>query len=347
LRPKDFSFSNGVNWITDRAGIHFGKSGIAYTDHFNRINIDSPTESNDLSLEIAFKIEKPFRSGWSFIFAIHSCEDSNQLLMAQWRSWIILMNGDDYTNKRKSNRIFIDTASFPDGPMFLTMTTGNYGTKLYCDGKLVREKKDLTLELPSGEKSRLLLGNSAYGTNPWEGDIYGLAFYRSTLTDGDIAIHFNRWSEEQDFSFAKTDKPLVLFLFNEKEGELANDYTAGNDPLNIPKEMKIWERKILVPPWEDFSYDKNNVEDILINVIGFMPLGFFLFATLNKLDGNSMKHGILTTVIICFVVSLFIEIVQAWIPSRSSSMTDLISNTFGGWIGSITFKMYSKTAFSL
>jgi glycopeptide antibiotics resistance protein len=342
LRPKDFSFSNGVNWISDRTGIHFRKYGISYTNHFNDKIEDNTTESNNLSLEIAFKIEKPYRSGFNFNFAIHGGEDSNQLLMAQWHSWIIFMNGDDYAHKRKSNRIFIDTASFPDSPIFLTMTTGSHGTKLYCDGKLVQEKKDLTLELPSGGKSRLLLGNSVYGTNPWEGDIYGFAFHRSTLTDEDIAIHFNRWSEKQNFSFAKTDKPLVLFLFNEKEGELANDYTAGNDPLNIPKEMKIWERKILVPPWQDFKFEQNNVEDILINVIGFMPLGFFLFATMNRLDGNPMKHGILITVMVCFILSLSIEIVQAWIPSRSSSMTDLISNTFGGWIGSITFKVSTK-----
>ena len=255
------------------------------------------------------------------------------------------MNGDDYDYKRKSNRIFIDTALIPDGPLFLTMTTGSFGTKLYCDGKLVQEKKDLTLELPSGGKSRLLLGNSVYGTNPWEGDIYGLAFYRSTLTDEDIAIHFNRWSEEHNFSFAKTYKPLALFLFDEKEGEWANDYTIGNDPLNIPKKMKILERKILEPPWQNFRFDQKNIEDILINVIGFMPLGFLLFATLNRLDGNSMKHGILITAISCFVLSLFIEIVQAWIPSRSSSMTDLISNTFGGWIGSIAFKFTTKKVF--
>jgi hypothetical protein len=196
--------------------------------------------------------------------------------------------------------------------------------------------------LPSGGKSRLLLGNSVYGTNPSEGDVYGLAFYRSTLTDEDIAIHYNRWSKEHNFSFAKTDKPLVLFLFDEKEGELANDHIVGNDPLNIPKTIKILERKILVPPWQEFRFDIDNIEDILLNVIGFMPLGFFLFATLNRLDGNSMRHGILITAILCFALSLSIEIAQAWIPSRSSSMTDLISNTFGGWIGSIAYKYSSK-----
>jgi hypothetical protein len=141
LRPKDFLYSNGVNWITDRAGIHFRKYGISYTNRFNEKKEDNTTESNNLSLEIAFKIEKTYRSGFNFIFAIHNGKDSNQLLLAQWHSWIIFMNGDDYAHKRKSNRISIDTALLPDGPLFLTMTTGSFGTKLYCNGKLVQEKK--------------------------------------------------------------------------------------------------------------------------------------------------------------------------------------------------------------
>jgi VanZ family protein len=341
LRPKGFSFSNGVNWITDRAGIHFGKYGIAYTHPLDEKIEDHTSASNNLSLEIALKIEKPYKNGFNFIFALHNGKDSHQLLLAQWRSWIIFMNGDDYAHKRKTNRISLDTALLPAGPLLLTMTTGRYGTRLYCDGKRVQEKKDLTLDWPRGGKSRLLLGNSVYGTNPWEGDVYGLAFYRSTLTDEDIAMHFNRWSEEHNFSFAKADPPLVLFLFNEKEGEWANDYAAGHHPLNIPKKMEVLEKKILSPPWQDFRLDRNNLEDILLNVFGFMPLGFFLFAALNRRDGHSMKHGVLIAVILCCGVSLFVEIVQAWIPPRSSSVIDLISNTFGGWVGSFTSRYFS------
>jgi hypothetical protein len=277
LRPKGFSYSNGINWIADRAGVHFEKYGIAHTNHFIEKIEDNRSESNDSPLEISLKIEKPSKNGFNFIFALHNGKDRDQLLLAQYRSWIIFMNGDDYAHKRKSKRIAFDTALLPGGPLFLTMTTGSDGTKLYCDGKLVQEKKDLTLDLPSGGKSRLLLGNSIHGTNPWEGDVYGLAFYRSTLTDGDIAIHFNRWSHEHNFSFAKTDKPRVLFLFNEKEGEWAHDHAAGNHPLNIPEKFKILERNILEPPWQDFRFDQNNIKDILLNVIGFMPLGFLFF----------------------------------------------------------------------
>lgn len=74
----------------------------------------------------------------------------------------------------------------------------------------------MTLGLPTRGETRLVLGNSVYGKHFWEENVYGLAFYRSTLADQDIAAHVNRWSQERNFSFAEADKPVMLFLFADK-----------------------------------------------------------------------------------------------------------------------------------
>ena len=341
LNPKDFSFSNHVDWIKDQAGLHFNKYGMAYTDFFIEKMPDGSSESMNFSVEIALKLKKPDEDRFRFIFVLHDGQDSRQLVMAQWRSWIIFMNGDDYANKRKTKRLSVDTALLPAGPLFLTVTTGSHGTNLYCAGKLVEEKNDLTLDVPTGREARLVLGNSAYGTHSWEGDVYGLAFYRSAITDHDIAMHFNRWSKERNFAFATPDKPFMLFLFDEKEGRWAFDHSGGNHPLSIPKRMKTWERNLLVPPWQGLEFNRSSMMvDIVLNVLGFIPLGFFLSAVLTGLGGNFKKQGVFITVGLCLAASLFIEIVQAWVPSRSSSASDLILNVFGGWIGSITYKLF-------
>ena len=73
----------------------------------------------------------------------------------------------------------------------------------------------------------------------------------------------------------------------------------------------------------------------------FIPFGFVLSATLIKLGGTFEKNDVLITVVLCFTLSLFIEIVQAWIPSRSSSMLDLILNTLGALIGAIILSFLS------
>jgi VanZ family protein len=245
------------------------------------------------------------------------------------------MNGDDYAHKRKTNRIAVDTALLPKGPLFLTITTGNNGTKLYCNGKFIQENRNLTLTMPNGERSRLIVGNSVYGNHSWEGDVFGLAIYKSTLNSKNVELHFDNWSIDHNFSFAKNDKPLVLYFFDEKEGKLALDHAGGNHHLKIPHRMIILKTKILEPEWENLEYESNYIQDWFLNLVGFIPLGFSLSATLIRFRGRFYKHVVLKTVFFCFLVSIFIEIVQAWIPSRSSSMSDLILNTCGALTGSI------------
>ena len=340
LIPKDFHFSNGVNWIKDQAGIRFSKYGIAYTHPFIELVEGEISEPNSFSIEIALKPESYDEKGFNFILALHSGENSHQLLMGQYLSWIILMNGDDYDHKRRTKRIAVNTASPSPTARFVTITTGKEGTQVYLNGQRVRTKKNLTLKIPNGRKARLMIGNSTNGRNSWQGDVYGLAFYGYTLTAQDAARHFNRWFQGQNFSFAKKDKPFVLYFFDEKEGLRALDHSGGNHHLEIPSKMQILEREILSPTWSLFKLNRSFIKDFVLNLVGFIPFGFILSATLFKFGGTFEKNNVLITVVLCFTLSLIIEILQAWIPSRSSHMLDLILNTLGAFMGTIIYRFF-------
>ncbi len=69
-----------------------------------------------------------------------------------------------------------------------------------------------------------------------------------------------------------------------------------------------------------------------------MPLGFILSATFIQFGGIFKKRVILVTVVLCFTLSLIIEVAQGWIPSRSSQILDLMLNTSGALIGAMTYK---------
>jgi len=346
LKPKGFNFSNGVNWITDQPGIRFSKYSMAYTNPFFELIGDNISKPNCFSIEIALRPAGYQEKKGKFILSLHDGRDRNQLLMWQYHSWIILMNGDDYDHKRRTKRIAVEIASLSPTTRFVTVTTGEEGTEVYLDGQFVMRKKDLTLKVPNGSKARLLLGNSVYGKRPWQGDIYGLAFYGYTLTAQDATRHFNRWFQEQNFSFAKKDNPSVLYLFNEKKGIRALDYAGGNNHLKIPSRMHTLEKKILSSAWTMFKFHRNFIRDIVINFVGFIPFGFFLTATLIKLGGTFEKNNILITVVLCFTLSLIIEILQAWIPSRSSHMLDLILNTLGALMGTIIYRFFILRIYS-
>jgi hypothetical protein len=161
LRPKDFYFSNSVSRIEDQAGIRFGKYGIAYTDPIEELRKANGFGENGFSIEIAL-MPLNYEGGFNFIFVLHNGNDRNQLLLGQWRSWIIAMNGDDYDHKRRVKRISVNSASRSPAIQFITLTTGTEGTKVYIDGQIIRAKKDLTLRIPYGDNARLILGNSLY-----------------------------------------------------------------------------------------------------------------------------------------------------------------------------------------
>lgn len=338
LKPNGFNFINGVNRITDQPGLCFSNYGIAYTDPFLGFIEDHISKPNCFSIEIALRPAGNKTKGTSFILALHNGNDHSQLIMWQYHSWIIFMNGDDYDHSRRTKRISVDMVPSSPTTRFITVTSGEEGTEVYLDGQFVTRKKDLTLKIPAGSKTRLLLGNSVYGNQPWHGDIYGLAFYGYPLSAQDAAFHFDRWVQARNFSFANKEKPLVLYVFDENVGERALDHAGGNNPLKIPSKMHLLKKKILFPVRTPFKFGRSFYMDSILNLLGFIPLGFILTATLVKLGGTFKKHDVLMAVSLCFGVSLFIEICQAWIPSRDSYLLDLILNTLGALAGATLYR---------
>ena len=342
LRPKDFTFTNGANWISERPGIRFSKYGIAYTDPFVKSIEEGISELNGFSIIIAFKPESFHEKGFNFILSIHNGENCDQLLVGQWRSYIIVMNGDDYPNKRKTPRIAANIFSTTPRKIILTIRTGKEGTKVYVGSQLVKTNSDLILRFPKGDKTRLILGNSVYGKHSWNGEIYGLAFYDYPLNAHETVFHTKRWHKDQNLSFAEKGKPAVLYLLDEKRGKRAFDHGEGKLHLEIPPRMHALEKIILSSPWIGSELNRNYFIDIIVNIIGFIPLGFVLSITLFKFNITSEKRVVLMTVASCFILSLTIEIVQAWMPSRSSNMLDLMSNTSGALIGAVIYQLIVK-----
>jgi hypothetical protein len=167
LRPKDSSFYNHVDWIADQSGIRFGRYCLAYTYLFNDFIKEDNSDADAFSFEMALKPASFGGREFKFIMALHNGNDSDQLVIGQWRSWLIFMNGDDYANRKNTHWGALDIASHSSKVKFFTLTTGKARTDLYFDGKPVLSRKKLMLKIPGKGKTRLLLGNSAYGKRPW------------------------------------------------------------------------------------------------------------------------------------------------------------------------------------
>jgi glycopeptide antibiotics resistance protein len=101
--------------------------------------------------------------------------------------------------------------------------------------------------------------------------------------------------------------------------------------LVIPAHYFVLHPGFLVAPWREFKPTWSYWQDFSVNIAGFIPLGFCVAAYFSTVEMINRPKA--TTIILGFVVSLTIEVLQVFLPTRSSGTTDLVTNTLGTAIG--------------
>jgi glycopeptide antibiotics resistance protein len=110
---------------------------------------------------------------------------------------------------------------------------------------------------------------------------------------------------------------------------------ASAPDLLIRERFFVLDKWFLEPFWKEFRPGWSYWKDVGINIAGFVPLGFFFCLYLSLI--RRVEHPALVTIPVGFSVSLVIEVLQAFLPTRDSGTTDLITNTFGTALGVILF----------
>jgi hypothetical protein len=180
-----------------------------------------------------------------------------------------------------------------------------------------------------------VLGNSVYGDGPWRGTIAGLALFGRELEPETVADLYLAWKQKGSFAAAREENPSILYLFNDAQGAPVRDRMNRNGPLEIPSSADPPIRKMLAKPLDGSPFTGGLALDAFLNLVGFIPLGFFLGIVLLRGANRRTRKHVIGIVLFCFAVSLLIEITQAWIPSRSSQILDLFLNTAGGYLGGL------------
>lgn len=94
-----------------------------------------------------------------------------------------------------------------------------------------------------------------------------------------------------------------------------------------PENIQSLERDFLRIPHIRSLDTVTMISDIFWNFFGFLPFGYLLMKRRKKL---------LFVLLVSFLFSFSIEIVQIWLPGRDSSLLDLALNTLGGGAGALT-----------
>jgi hypothetical protein len=354
LWPFDFNPVNKVEWLQNGNGIFFYGQGMVVSRQPLNIGTNNP-ENRSLSIEFLVRPHKESNNNTASIVTLYD-HDRELFMAGQWLSELIVRVPSVKTERQKHYReISIDDALTKDVTHFITMVSEKESTAIYINGILEKIVPDFSLLSIDKELSgRLILGNSPDGTHAWNGSFFGLAAYNRALRNTDIRDHYDAWQQHihsrssaafEDYSrgpIAGPAMPVALYLFNEQSGELVHDHSGSSHDLMIPRVFQPLHRTVLEMPEKGFFFSRSNLNDIAINILGFMPFGFFVSAWLRLAKNISAARAYGITLSVGFCLSFAIEVTQVYLPTRDSSLMDVISNTIGTALG-ILFLHYSIT----
>ncbi len=327
LWPFSFHPENNVAWNPDGAGLSFGDHGMVISKNpFAGMATDT---ANGCGLEIWLKPGRASDAGT--ILSFYNPQASNWIQLRQSIDDLAFTRSFGPAYNRKNQRsVFLDHALQRGQWILVTLTSSGGVLNIYANGVMRETAKNADLR-GSDFAGSLVLGTSPYGNSSWSGTIGGLALYDHALRPDEIARDYRAWQKNKDEFGGNEHGPVALYRFDERSGAILHDFGKSGSDLEIPNHYFIMQPGFLVPFWREYRANWEYVQDVAINVFGLVPLGFCFCALFAWRIG--MKHSLVYATILGFGVSLTIEILQAYMPTRISGTTDLITNTSGAALG--------------
>ncbi len=324
--------ANDVTWQANRNGLRFGKYGTVLSSRdFTKANDGDEASS---SLEVWLQPRRIWDSG-TFL-AFYARGNPFRLSLRQWQSDLAL--GVDSDHSRQA-ALLVRDVFLRRTPVFLTITTGWNGTTVYVDGLLANQSREL--QIPSNEfTGRLIVAAAALQSDSWSGQLLGLALYHRELSAPEVQQSYEHWTRLGRQPSRGDERNAALYLFDEHGGNVVHDRAGSGVDLQIPERYVVVDQIFLESPWSEFNRSTDFSGAVLKNIVGFVPFGFCFYAYLRVVRRH--QRAALLTVILGILVSLTIEILQAFIPTRASGMMDLVTNTLGTYLGIVLYKVAGR-----
>lgn len=339
LWPFNFIPINKVEWVRNGRGIRFYGQGTVFSQEPLVIQ-NAASRNTSVTVELWIRPDKDITNMVPSILTLYGDNQSKQFMIGQWKNELIIRIPAIKVVSRKHYReISIGNALIKERTNLITVTSSKEATDVYVNGKLEERFPHYAL-IPddTGFSGYLILGNSAEGKQSWSGTFLGIAIYDQTLDGKEALTSYHVWQRQGQPFLSGEKKPVALYLFDEHDGEQIRDHSGFRNSLLLPSSFRPFHRTILQMPEKDSFFSRWNTEDITVNILGFVPFGFFLSAWLLKVKHLTAPRVYGLTFLIGSCLSLAIELIQAYLPTRDSSLTDVISNTMGTAAGILLLK---------
>lgn len=327
LRPGPPAWPNHLRWRIQGPGLEFGDVAQALSE--------GPIVSSTGEMTVEIWLVPGFRrtKANQEIISFYDEQQPRPLLLGQFKRGFILRGreGNPRGDPRHDSYIRIREVGLESRQNLrhLALTVSGEGTRLHVNGRAT----SLVLPKTIAEEGvafggRLILGTSYSGWHAWFGGMLAVAIYDRVLGPEELRAHALDPARGGD-TLLRDSSVLALYRFEEGKGDRTRSAVARGPDLTFPERLiRATESKYLTIHRNYPDEGSWLLRDIVLNVLGFMPLGFLI----------SWKKGLRAVgiaLVVGFALSLSIELAQAFIPGRASSMNDLMSNSVGALLGAL------------
>jgi VanZ family protein len=316
---------NEVTWLKNADGLQFGSHGTVQST--GALEIVGPLDDNSCSFEIWLRTDT-FNDP-STAFSFYDSQDQSQFVVRREDADLVMRRERPEGVFRTIKQEIEATELFHlKKSVLITVASGARGTALYADGLLVRTYPNFKLSRRDFA-GQLVVGDSPVEPDSWVGQVLGLAFYTQELTADQVLRNEQGWTRSgrpED-----VDSAAATYLFSERGGNVVHNASGKSGELTIPYRYSVIDKMFLETPWKAFQQTWNYWKDIANNIVGFVPLGFLAAAYFSLRSPNQWATR--RAIVLGLTVSLTIETLQIFLPTRDSDLTDVMTNTLGTCLG--------------
>lgn len=357
LWPFGFDFllskNNTVRWLKTSAGIEFPEEGLVLSQTSTESLCARLVAGSGFSLEAWLATENTAQKGPARIITYSLNAGLRNFTLGQNKKNLIMRIRTTETDPNGVCPRMEVPGVFPSpNPRHIVVTYDFFAQSVYIDGE-----RRLRREIPGGKFTtwdpsyRLALGNEVTGGRPWQGKLYLVAIYDRTLSEQEVRQNYlSGWRLESNSEDGSRSVPaglVVRYIFNELNGTILKDSGSLPTPqdLYFPNNIQHPVRPYLGltsrSPQRTNLFPDVVLKEIAFNVLIFIPLGFLCYALLT----TSLRASLIVAGLVFIggaFLSFLIESLQYYMPTRHSSLCDLLANSLGMSLGIVIYAFYAR-----
>lgn len=318
---------NAANWLVNQNGIFFGKFGTAFS--LRPLSVTGPPESRQATVEVWLQPRRIWDSG-TFLAFYRAPKFGTSFRQSQ--ADLLFQSRAGPANAPET--FYVDDVFRRGQPVFITLTSNTRGVSVYLNGILVATNPSVAFDVEE-LAGRIILGASPGQPDEWSGQLFGLAVYQRGLTSEEVLRNYTAWKITGHPGLLEGS--LVVYDFDEHTGRVIHNKVVDGVDLYFPEVYRIIDKTALEPFWNEFEMTKSYWKAVVKNVVGFVPFGFCFYAYFVRFIRPA--RSVLVTIASGTIVSVAIEVLQIFLPSRNSGTTDIITNTLGTWAGAEAYAL--------